>query len=302
MKKNILLVVFAMLVLWSFGQTGLKIAPDFTAITMDQDTFNLNEFWQENPDKYVALEFFISETPLCQETSIYVSDAYQQFGCNDHDVVFLSINVGNDSAVCQEYINSLNLQSQVVTGYINSGDSTLKNGDSIAASFEIESYPTFILMGSEIFEGFDLIVTDTIEESDTTYFVYDTTYFDYNIVERDLWPIYSANMIVDTLMKYDISKHECGPSAIFDPFEKREYVFILSPNPAQSHVRIQSTEIDGWITYQIYDVSGKAHIEKRIYLQSGEGIEVNTSTLNKGIYFVRLFNQDKSSTQKLMIQ
>ena len=75
MKKSILLGLFAMVVLLGFGQTTQNITPDFTAITMNQDTFNLTDFWQENPDKFVALEFFITETVLCQETSQFVSEA-----------------------------------------------------------------------------------------------------------------------------------------------------------------------------------------------------------------------------------
>jgi len=302
MKKSILLGLFAMVVLLGFGQTTQNITPDFTAITMNQDTFNLTDFWQENPDKFVALEFFITETVLCQETSQFVSEAYQQFGCNDHDVVFLSINVGHDSASSQEYIENLNIQSQVVAGFLYSGTDTISNGDLIAADFGIQAYPTFILMGLDTLAGMDLIEDSLVENEDTTYWIYDIVHFEYNIVERDVWPIHNVETIVDTLLKYDIAKHDCEASGIFDPFEKSEYVFNLSPNPAHHQVRIQSSDSDGWVTYQIYDISGKSLMEDRIYAQNGQGIEVNVSALHKGVYFVRLFNEEKSATQKLIIQ
>lgn len=293
MKKSILLAVFAFIISWSFAQSIVEELPKFTAVTMSNDTFNLEEFWLETPEKYVAIEFFINETQVCQQTSPFISQAYEQLGCNEHDVVFLSINVGNDSLAVRDYIDSLNLKTPFVSGVEG-------YGDTIAEAFEIQSYPTFILLSSDTLEGIEYFVIDTIELDTITYFEYDSTYS--NIIEKDIWPIYSTEMIVDTLLKYNITKHECGPSAIFDPFEKREYVFNLSPNPAHAHVRIQSSEIDGWLSYQIFDISGKALLEKRVYVQSGEEIEVNTSVLHKGIYFVRLFNQEKSATQKLMIQ
>lgn len=293
MKKSILLAVFALMLTWGYAQSTVKDVPYFTAVTMSNDTFNLEEFWELNPDKYVALEFFINETQVCMETSPFVTQAYQQFGCNDHDVVFISINVGNDSSAVRWYMDSLNLKTPTVAGVEG-------YGDTLAEAFEIQAYPSFLLLGSDTLEGLELIVVDTFENTDTTYLIHDTIYS--NIIERDIWPIYSADMIVDTLMKYNITKHECGPSAISDPFEKREYVFNLSPNPANTQVRIQSSDIEGWVTYQIYDISGKAIIEDMVFMQSDQGKLINTSPLHKGVYFIRLFNQEKSATQKLMIQ
>ena len=294
MKKSILLAVFALMLTMGYAQSTVKEVPKFTAVTMSHDTFNLEAFWQESPEKYVALEFFFNETQICQQTSPIVTQAFQQLGCNEHEVFFISINVGNDSSAVRKYMDSLNLKTPFVAGVEG-------YGDTLAEAFEIQSYPTFLLLGSDTLEGIEFIVTDTVEETDTTYLVYDTTYS--NIIERDIWPIYSVEMIVDTLVsKYNITKHECGPSSLFDPFEKREYVFNLSPNPAHHQLRIQSKEMDGRVSYQIYDISGKVLIEQSIYVQSREEIKVNTSALQPGVYFVRLFNQEKSATQKLLIQ
>lgn len=293
MKKSLLLAAFSLMLSWAFAQSTVKDVPYFTAVTMSNDTFNLEEFWELNPEKYVALEFFINETQVCMETSPFVTEAYQQLGCNEHDVVFISINVGNDSTAVRRYMDSLNLKTPVVAGVEG-------NGGALAEDFEIQSYPTFLLLSPDTLEG-KIYLDSLVEETDTTYFtIYDSVYS--HFVERDIWPIYSVEMIVDTLLKYDITKHECGPAAISDPFEKREYVFHLSPNPANTQVRIQSSEIEGWVTCQIYDISGKALLEESVFLQSDLGEVINTSALHNGVYFIRLFNQKKSAIQKLMIQ
>ncbi len=163
MKKNILLFFFATLLATSFSQTTERLSPDFTAITLDNDTMILSDILL-NQQKYVALEFFFNENIQCMETSPFVTEAYQNLGSNQTDVIFISINVGNDSIQCRNYQDSLSLQVPIVAG--------TRGGDEIADAYDIQSYPTFILISPSIPDTLiaqDSILTDTtINDIDTT--------------------------------------------------------------------------------------------------------------------------------------
>jgi len=138
MKKYLLLSVFAILMMTSFAQTTKKIAPDFTAITMDSDTIVLSDLLSQ-PDQYVLLEFFFNESQICQETSPAVNDAYHRMGCNQENVFFLSVNVGNDSSQCRKYMDSLSLQNVIASGIEGN-----KN-DFLAISGSVNSYTSSIV-------------------------------------------------------------------------------------------------------------------------------------------------------------
>jgi len=290
MKKYLLLSVFAILMMTSFAQTTKKIAPDFTAITMDSDTIVLSDLLSQ-PDQYVLLEFFFNESQICQETSPAVNDAYHRMGCNQENVFFLSVNVGNDSSQCRKYMDSLSLQNVIASGIEG-------NGNAIADSFNIQAYPSIILISSQILQ--DSVIVDSIFTQTDTTFVWDV--FDYNIVENDIWPVYVADDLIDTLKNYGLSEHPCS-TGIQDPEtgEVAEY-FRLYPNPNHGEMKLVSSELNGAYIYQIMDLSGKVLAEKQISLMKSQEKTLDFSWLQKGIYFLRLSNNNQQYTQKLIVQ
>jgi hypothetical protein len=54
-------------------------------------------------------------------------------------------------------------------------------------------------------------------------------------------------------------------------------------------------------TLEIYDLNGRKLIEEQIP-KGSETIEIDVSSLESGVYFCRLISENKSSTQKLIIQ
>lgn len=287
MKKTLLLVFSTATFLLSFGQSNVLYSPDFTAITMEQDTFNLIEFWNDNPEKYVALEFFFTESQICQETAPHTSEAYERLGCNEHDLVFLSINIGNDSLQCQKYIDSLSLNSTIVSGIEG-------NGTAITESFEIQSFPTVILMSVDT-----MITYDSIFDEDEEYVTIDTTRT--NLLRNDIWPILNSDAIIDTLALYGINEYECGPASIFKPREENKISIHIYPNPAYDRIKVQTTEFDSEINYQIYDIAGHLILNENVKNINTTEIDINVSRLQKGIYILRLFDGQKTASQKLNI-
>lgn len=289
MKKSLLLAFFATLYMMSIGQSNAQYSPDFTAITMEKDTFNLVEFWNENPNKYVALEFFFAESQFCQEISPLVDSAYEYFGNNEHDIYFLSINIGDDSAACQKYIDSLSIQHSVVSGIGG-------NGTDITNAFEIQSFPTLILMSLDSITYIDTImVDDTISSIDTLHT---------NIILQDIWPIIYATDIIDTILVADSTifpNTSQLANGIFSPESTINSLFVY-PNPASELIKVEISDFESNINYQIFDLSGRMILNRRMETLHSEEIEINVSSLNKGIYLLRVFDEKKTASQKINIQ
>jgi len=290
MKKYLLVLILSAFTLFNFAQTPLRFANNFTAITMTQDTFVLTELLSQH--KYVGLEFFFAESVLCKETSVYVSQAYEQLGRNEQELVILSINVGNDSAQCQHYIDSLGIQTPVVSG-------TWGKGDTIAQIFDIQSFPTFILISPDTLDFYDLDINDTITETDTTYYTYDTIPYRYNIAIDDVWPIYSANDIIDTLThNFPIYEY----TSVFDLPIAENKSFSIYPNRAQNVVYLKSLDLNDEVIVRYFNISGQLMGEQKLYLKEGEETLLDISKLRKGSYILQVLDTEKSDIQRLIIQ
>jgi thiol-disulfide isomerase/thioredoxin len=288
MKKNILSAIFISLIAFSFAQTTQRLSPDFEAITLDGDTMSLSDILL-NQQKYVALEFFFNESIQCMETSPLVTEAYENLGQNQTDVIFISINVNNDSTQCRNYMDSLGLETPIIAG--------TKGGNEIVDAYDIQSFPSLILISPSIPDTLiaqDSILTDTtINGNDTTLVEYYD--YQYNIVESDIWPINTADDIISVLTSYH------GITGIDDPYEKKEQTLFLYPNPSKGLINIQSDYISGPIKYHVYDLSGKVIYSDDTILPKQEKISIDLSWLKRGVYIIRIFNEQNELNQKLII-
>jgi photosystem II stability/assembly factor-like uncharacterized protein len=97
-----------------------------------------------------------------------------------------------------------------------------------------------------------------------------------------------------TLLKYtEVSGIADGVETM--PFE-------IYPNPAKDKFTVQGLKFKvGYATFEIYDMNDRKLLEKQIP-KGSETVEVDVSSLQSGIYFCRLISENKSTTQKLIIQ
>ena len=67
----------------------------------------------------------------------------------------------------------------------------------------------------------------------------------------------------------------------------------MYPNPAADfvHISIGKTEVTG-IQIVVRDVSGKIFLQKEMN-GSGDGIKIDLSGMNTGMYFLNVYNDDK---------
>ena len=289
MIKNILSILFVIIVTFSFAQTTQRLSPDFTAISIENDTMVLSDILLDQ-QKYVAIEFFFNESFICQETSPLVTEAYLNLGLNQTDVIFISINAGNDSTACKNYMDSLSLQTPIIAG--------TNGGDDIAEAYDIQSFPTLILISPSLPDT--LMAIDSIPR-DTTIGGVDTTVIDlvpyqYNIVENDIWPITNVDDILSVLTAYS------GITGITNPTEKTFNSFTVFPNPSHGMINLSSDVMGGDFDYQIIDMSGKTIYSNQLSLLKNQIITLDVAFLKEGIYFVKLQKEGVQFVEKLIIQ
>ncbi|OYT15780.1 MAG: hypothetical protein B7C24_11200 [Bacteroidetes bacterium 4572_77] len=286
MKRILLFIALMNIIGITQAQTTLRMVPDSTfAITLQQDTLSLDSLRAQYD--FVVFEFFFAESELCKETSTYVNQAFKDVGYNENQVFFLSINVGNDSIECQHYQDTLGLEMPMASGIQG-------NGSVVADSFNIQSYPTIILIGANAI-GEEIISIDTIGEGEDM--IIDTTYgeYTYNIYEQDIWPIDSSEDILEALNKH-------GITGVNEDIAQKENIFQVYPNPSNGFFYLKSDKLESpqGFEYQIIDISGKIIIEDKTINAFESPIHIEG--LKTGMYFIRVRANNSYYTQKLLVE
>ncbi len=140
----------------SFAQTTLTTAVDFTVTDSRGNQHNL--FSYLNANKFVCLDFFYKDCPACAATAPYYQGAFENFGCNTGNVIFIAISSQDNDATLNTYADANGYKYPMV-------NSTF--GASIHSTYGIPATPTYILIAP-----------------------------DKNIVERDMWPLSNTQALV----------------------------------------------------------------------------------------------------------
>lgn len=296
MKKTLLLFAIIFTAIFSFAQVQIDEAPDFEVTTLSGETFILSDFWEQNPDSKVILEFFFADSPMCKETSPIVNDVFKKFGCNEGDVYFLSINVSDNSETTQHYYDTLGLEYPMV--------SSENGGVTVDTLYNVHAYPTLALMQKELFKPDN----DTIWEIDDasvvdSIIVYDSTHF----LSRDIWPIINSDSLINVLLSHGLDTVSCSgedqnnASGIAESLKSNPAI-ALFPNPAKDQFQIISNSLEGNYQLDVLDMSGKSVIIRNEYFIKNVPQTINTQNLEKGVYIIRLSNAKEQYSDKLLIK
>lgn len=141
-KRNIVFRVAAILFLSlnfmiSTAQVAIDTAVDFSVKDVDSDSHNLFNYLDAN--KIVVLDFFTTTCGPCQTYASHVSQAYDYFGCNEGNVIFLGINWGSDNEAVRLFDTLWNARYPSISG-------TQGGGNSVIDDFQVLSYPTVIVI------------------------------------------------------------------------------------------------------------------------------------------------------------
>lgn len=138
------LVSLFMLVFGSFqlisAQTYLQTAINFTVEDLDGQTHELFDYLDAG--KYVVLDFFYSTCNPCVGSVPFLNHAFEKFGCNNEDVVFLGINYGETDLDVFNYVQN--------TGYLLPAASGWQGGsNNVIYDYGIFAFPTVILIAPD---------------------------------------------------------------------------------------------------------------------------------------------------------
>ena len=174
MKKLLLLMMALSLGMGLKAQCPLTQAVDFTATDVHGTEVHLFDILDGG--QYVLIDFFFTTCGPCQQACPKIVQAYSSLGCNMHDVFFMEIATGDSDAACINWVNNYGVEYPTISG--------VGGGTAICNQYHIQAYPTVILIRP-----------------------------DRQIVIQDLYPIPSAQTVINALGNYGIEQHDCNGSS-----------------------------------------------------------------------------------------
>ena len=267
MKKNYLILFTLLLGINVNAQCPLTTAVDFTATDIDGQQHNL--FSYLNSNKYVLIDFFYTTCVPCQQNSPKVQGAYEHFGCNSSNVIFLSIDQGNNNAEVLQFENTYGIHCPGISG-VEGG------GTAITTTYGIGAFPTVILIAP-----------------------------DKTLLENDIWPIADAAALITKIESHGGIAANCT-SAIFDNSANKESRLLsVFPNPISEMASI-TLELKNKSNIQIiiYNLLGEKLINfpTKRYSQGIQTIQLTLNSLKNGSYFIQIIKDNVLLTsEKIMI-
>ncbi len=222
MKKITLSFLFGIIMLSSMAQTTLTTAFDFTVTDTKGVTHNLFNYL--NAGKYVCIDFFYKDCPACGTTAPYLQTTFENFGCNQGNVIILAISSHDDDATLTTYANAN------ANGYMYPMiNSTTGGGGNVHTTYGITATPTFILIAP-----------------------------DKNIVERDMWPLANAQ----ALITYITNRGGVAQACVASVNETKKEELVSYPNPATNQVTVETNIEENYII-SIKNINGQVVLNQK---------------------------------------
>ncbi len=192
MKKIIFFSIFSIYSFLGFTQTTLTTAVDFTVTDINGNSHNL--FSYLNAGKYVCIDFFYKDCPACGTTTPYLQTTFQNFGCNEGNLIVLAISSRDDVATLSSYANTNGFAFPMIS-------SSAGGGSGVHSTYGISATPTFILIAPNK-----------------------------NIVERDMWPLANAQALISKISGHGVQPQACTSSIE----ENSKFEINSFPNPVEN--------------------------------------------------------------------
>lgn len=238
----------------SKAQVGTT-APDFTVTDVHGDIHHLYEYLDSG--KYVLLDFFYTTCIPCQYYSPQANLAYEKYGCNTGEVIFMSIDYNDTDAEVIAYEQQYQIEFPSVSGLEGGG-----NG--LIGPYGIIGFPTFFLIAPS------RTIVQEIEPP--TLQVFDYRFGQQNIVPQSCF----ATGVIDHGITMEVKTY---------------------PNPTREKTTVELPEsLNGaQIFVSITDMAGK--VVKRDQIQMVNHYwEYDFSGFAPGIYYLKLHAEDHATT------
>ena len=262
MKSLYSLLFCATLSITAVAQTPLTQAVDFTVTFTNGEEFNL--FDELATGSYVCIDFFFTTCGPCQSNQGYYSEAYMNFGCNQADIFFLSIEstVGDAATIAYE---------ETFGGPDHPPAASGTEGGGIAATsaYSIGAFPTFILIAP-----------------------------DGTILEQDMWPL---NGTTDTFTNY-FGSHGLNLTPCNTDVEDVEIALdsdiTLFPNPCNDKVNVDLVGFDGQVELLVYNLLGEIVTSLST---DNKSVIINLDEIPTGTYILHVLDSKRSTQRKFSV-
>ena len=207
---------------------------DFTVVDVHGHTHNLFTYLDSN--KFVCVDFFGISCQQCIDLVPVFNNAYNNFGCNKGDLIFLAINSMNSDGEVLAFEQQQGGIYPAVSG-IDGG------GQAVYQEWQIQYYPQL-----------------TVIKPDKT-------------VAANIYPINQTD--IDSVFNaHSIQQDSCGSNGIVD-YSSPINEFKIYPNPAKDKLIIETNQSQNLeIIFKIIDVSGKVLLSKILY-QNNNSIDIS---------------------------
>lgn len=137
MKRIYTIILAAFMCIGTITAQVGTVAPNFEATDVHGNTHNLYEYLDQG--KTVILDFFFTTCIPCQFYTPQVNLAFEKYGCNMGDVVFISIDYEDTDAQVIAYEQEYDIHYPSISG-VEGG------GNAIVQDYGIQGFPTFFVV------------------------------------------------------------------------------------------------------------------------------------------------------------
>lgn len=265
MRKLIPILFFSFfLTVLGHTQVGIDTPVNFTVTDTHGEKHTLFDYLDEG--KYVLIDFFFTTCNPCIQAMPSLNEAYERYGCNQGDIIFIGIDRGNNNAQVIAFENSYG-------GYYPAVSGTEGGADAVVTAYGVGYFPTITLIAPN-----------------------------HTFISKDIYPVNQQNLdqAIHTTAGLAFNTNACNATAVHTPFAG-DAQLKLFPNPIINQASIEILVARSMsIKVNIINLLGQA-IDTPVdtILSSPTTKYLGFNQLKPGIYFIQLVaNGQVVSTQR----
>jgi peroxiredoxin len=255
------LVLSLLLLVFTVTASAQVLAPDFTVVDTEGNVHNLYDYCEDG--KIVVLDFFYVGCSYCEYYSAHIQQSYEDFGCNQGDVIFLGLDWNDTDAEVQWFDSTYGITYPSASG-IDGG------ADTVQSLYNISIYTTVLVVGPD------------------------------KQIKKDIKPPTCAN-IDSFLLILGAQMMPCNVG-IEEAMGVSSAVELINNPVDESKLVALSVEQQGDYRLQLTDMFGRVLYDQSTHLESGISNVQLPQSLEAGMYILNVQKDNEAWEFKVLIQ